>query len=120
MRKYVLNVILWVKNKQEDIYMTIKITNKEFDEIIANDNITLIDFYADWCGPCRALSPIIDEIAKEATNVTVGKVNVDTEKDLALKYKVRSIPTLVIFKGGNEISRMVGVLPKEEILAKIK
>ena len=100
--------------------MTLKITNKEFEEIIANDNITLIDFYADWCGPCRALSPIIDEIASEVTGVTIGKINVDTEKDLALQYKVRSIPTMIIFKGGKEINRMVGVLPKEEIIAKIK
>ena len=100
--------------------MTLKITNKEFDEIITNDNITLIDFYADWCGPCRALSPIIDEIAVEENDVTIGKVNVDTEKELALRYKVRSIPTMIIFKGGKEISRMVGVLPKEEILTKIK
>ena len=99
--------------------MSLKVTNKEFNEIISSENITLIDFYADWCGPCKALSPIIDEIANEATNVTVGKVNVDTERDLALKYNVRSIPTMVIFKGGKEIERMVGFLPKEEILAKI-
>ena len=100
--------------------MTKKITKNEFNEIISNENITLIDFYADWCGPCKALSPIIDEVALEAQDVTVGKVNVDTERDLALEYKVRSIPTLVIFKGGKEIERMVGLLPKEEILSKIK
>ena len=100
--------------------MSIKVTNKEFNEIISNENITLIDFYADWCGPCKALSPVIDEIALERMDITVGKVNVDTERDLAEKYKVRSIPTMVIFKGGKEIERMVGFLPKEEILAKIK
>ena len=80
----------------------------------------MIDFYADWCGPCKALSPVIDEIALERMDITVGKVNVDTERDLAEKYKVRSIPTMVIFKGGKEIERMVGFLPKEEILSKIK
>ena len=100
--------------------MTIKVTNKEFEDIISNDNITLIDFYADWCGPCKALSPIIDEVAQEATGVTVGKVNVDDERDLAMKYRVRSIPTMIIFKGGKEIERLVGVLPKEQILEKIK
>lgn len=100
--------------------MSIKVTNKEFNEIISNENITLIDFYADWCGPCKALSPVIDEIALERMDITVGKVNVDTERDLAEKYKVRSIPTMVIFKEGKEIERMVGFLPKEEILSKIK
>ena len=100
--------------------MSIKVTNKEFNEIISNENITLIDFYADWCGPCKALSPVIDEISLERMDITVGKVNVDTERDLAEKYKVRSIPTMVIFKGGKEIERMVGFLPKEEILSKIK
>ena len=100
--------------------MTIKITNKEFEDIIANDNITLIDFYADWCGPCKALSPIIDQVAQEAVGVTVGKVNVDDERDLAMKYRVRSIPTMIIFKGGKEIERLVGLLPKEQILEKIK
>ena len=100
--------------------MTKKVTNKDFEKIISNDNITLIDFYAEWCGPCKALSPIIDEIANEAINVTVGKVNVDEERDLAMKYHVRSIPTMVIFKGGKEIERLVGFLPKEQILEKIK
>ena len=100
--------------------MTIKVTNKDFENIISNNDITLIDFYADWCGPCKALSPIIDEIAKSETHITVGKVNVEEEKELAMQYHVRSIPTMVIFKGGKEVNRLVGFLPKEEILAKIK
>ena len=100
--------------------MAIKVTNKDFENIISNNDITLIDFYADWCGPCKALSPIIDEIAKSETHITVGKVNVEEEKELAMQYHVRSIPTMVIFKGGKEVNRLVGFLPKEEILAKIK
>ena len=100
--------------------MSIKVTNKDFENIISNNNITLIDFYADWCGPCKALSPIIDEIAKSETHIAVGKVNVEEEKELATKYRVRSIPTMVIFKDGKEVNRLVGFLPKEEILAKIK
>ena len=100
--------------------MTIKVTNKDFENIISNNDITLIDFYADWCGPCKALSPIIDEIAKSETHITVGKVNVEEEKELAMQYRVRSIPTMVIFKSGKEVNRLVGFLPKEEILAKIK
>ena len=100
--------------------MSIKVTNKDFENIISNNDITLIDFYADWCGPCKALSPIIDDIAKSETHITVGKVNVEEERELATKYGVRSIPTMVIFKNGKEVNRLVGFLPKEEILAKIK
>ena len=100
--------------------MSIKVTNKDFENIISNNDITLIDFYADWCGPCRALSPIIDDIAKSETHIKVGKVNVDEERELANKYHVRSIPTMVVFKGGKEVDRLVGFLPKEEILSKIK
>lgn len=100
--------------------MSIKVTNKDFENIISNNDITLIDFYADWCGPCKALSPIIDEIAKSETHIAVGKVNVEEEKELATKYRVRSIPTMVIFKNGKEVTRLVGFLPKAEILAKIK
>ena len=100
--------------------MSIKVTNKDFENIISNNDITLIDFYADWCGPCKALAPIIDDIAKNETHITVGKVNVEEERDLAIKYGVRSIPTMVIFKNGKEVNRLVGFLPKEEILSKIK
>lgn len=100
--------------------MSIKVTNKDFEKIINNNDITLIDFYADWCGPCKALAPIIDDIAKNEAHITVGKVNVEEERDLATKYGVRSIPTMVIFKNGKEVNRLVGFLPKEEILAKIK
>ena len=100
--------------------MSIKVTNKDFEKIISNNDITLIDFYADWCGPCKALAPIIDDIAKNEAHITVGKVNVEEERELATKYGVRSIPTMVIFKNGKEVNRLVGFLPKEEILAKIK
>ena len=100
--------------------MSIKVTNNNFENFINNNDITLIDFYADWCGPCKALSPVIDEIAKSQTHIAVGKVNVDEEKELANKYRVRSIPTMVVFKGGKEVNRLVGFMPKEEILEKIK
>ena len=100
--------------------MSIKVTNNNFENLINNNDITLIDFYADWCGPCKALSPVIDEIAKSQTHIAVGKVNVDEEKELANKYRVRSIPTMVVFKGGKEVNRLVGFLPKEEILENIK
>lgn len=95
------------------------IDEKNFEnEVISNTKTTLVDFYADWCGPCQMLSPIIDEIAKEST-IDVAKVNVDKNQNLAAKYNVMSIPTLIVFKDGKEHSRMIGVQSKERILAEI-
>ncbi len=98
-----------------------KLNNHNFqNEIIENAGIALVDFYADWCGPCKMLSPIIDEIAEERTDITVGKVNVDENNSLAAKYNVMSIPTMIIFKNGKEQARVVGVRPKEDILAELQ
>lgn len=98
-----------------------KLNNHNFqNEIIENAAIALVDFYADWCGPCKMLSPIIDEIAEERTDITVGKVNVDENNSLATKYNVMSIPTMIIFKNGKEQARVVGVRPKEDILAELQ
>lgn len=87
------------------------------DEI--NANITLVDFYADWCGPCKMIAPIIEEIANERTDITVGKVNVDNDAEIAIKYGVSSIPTLIVFKDGKETDRVVGFRQKGDILAMI-
>lgn len=98
-----------------------KLNNQNFENEILNANgTTLVDFYADWCGPCKMLSPIIEEIAEECADITVGKVNVSENNDLANKFGVSNIPTLIIFKNGKEYSRMVGFRPKENILAEIK
>ena len=98
-----------------------KLNNHNFqNEIIENAGIALVDFYADWCGPCKMLSPIIDEIAEERTDITVGKVNVDENNSLATKYNVMSIPTMIIFENGKEQARVVGVRPKEDILAELQ
>ena len=98
-----------------------KLNNHNFqNEIIENTGLALVDFYADWCGPCKMLSPIIDEIAEERTDITVGKVNVDENNSLAAKYNVMSIPTIIIFKNGKEQTRVVGVRPKEDILAELQ
>ncbi len=94
----------------------IKINKNNFDEIRGGDKPVLIDFYAAWCGPCRALSPVIDEIAQERGDVAVGKVNVDEEQALASEFGVFSIPTLVVLKGGIEVGRAVGARPKSAIL----
>ena len=95
-----------------------KLNQNNFNNAIANGT-TLVDFYADWCGPCRMVSPIVDEIAEERSDITVGKVNVDDENALAMKYGVMSIPTLIVFQDGQEKTRIVGARPKAAILAQL-
>lgn len=93
-----------------------KISSKEFSvEVLQAREPVLIDFYADWCGPCKMLSPIIDEVAQENDDIKVVKVNVDESSDIALEYKVMSIPTLVVIKNGQEVARSIGVIDKSEI-----
>lgn len=100
--------------------MTLEITEKNFEEVINSDKPVLIDFWAQWCGPCRMLGPIVDEIAIEYTDkALVGKVNADTEQMLSFKYGVRSIPTILVFKNGEVVDRLVGVQPKSSITSKI-
>lgn len=99
----------------------IKVTSQNFEEeVIKSEKLVLVDFYADWCGPCKMLSPIVDQIAEENSDIKVVKVNVDDSQDLAMKYQVMSIPTLVVIKEGKEINRSVGLRDKSEILNMIK
>ncbi len=101
--------------------MELKFTKSNFEELVLNaDKPVLVDFWATWCMPCRMLSPTIEEIAEEAEGKAyVGKVNVDEEGELAMKYGVRSIPTLIFFQNGKEVNRMVGVQDKEDIEAQL-
>ena len=85
-------------------------------EVVQSDKPVLLDFWASWCGPCKMLSPVVDQIGEELDSVKVGKVNVDDESELAAKFGVASIPTLVVLKNGKEVNRSVGVVPKERIL----
>ena len=95
----------------------LKFTRDNFDsEVLESPIPVLVDFYAEWCGPCRMLGPIIDEIAQEATNFKVGKVNIDEQPELATKYQVMSVPTLVAFQNGEMINRITGVTSKQKIL----
>ena len=94
----------------------IKVNSQNYNDV-KNNGTVLLDFYADWCGPCKMIAPIIAEIADERTDVTVGKINVDEASDLAREYKIYSIPTLVVLKDGKEIRRATGARPKADILA---
>lgn len=90
--------------------MVTELTRDNFNEIIKSDKPVLVDFWASWCGPCRMVSPVIDNIAEEyAGRVSVGKVNVDEEGALAAEYAIVSIPTVILFKNGKEVKKLVGV-----------
>ena len=95
--------------------VTITIENFE-TEVIKSDKPVLVDFWAPWCGPCRMLSPVVDEIAEENTSIKVGKVNVDEQEDLAMRFGIMSIPTLIVFKNGEVVKKTMGVQPKAAIL----
>ncbi len=98
--------------------MSVKVLNKEnFEEnVLRSEGSVVVDFWAPWCGPCRMLSPVVDEVALELKEVSFGKVNVDDEKELADQYGIMSIPALVLFKNGEAVNTMIGFRPKERIL----
>ncbi len=98
--------------------MSKQITGEDFKkEVLASNKVVLVDFYADWCGPCRMLAPIMEEVSKD---YDVYKVNVDDEEELAYEYKIMSIPCVIAFKDGKEIKRSVGLVDKETILEMVK
>jgi thioredoxin 1 len=95
---------------------TVKITSDNFEqEVLKSDKPVLLDFWAAWCGPCKMISPIIEEIAKEVTDAKIGKVNIDEQPELASAFGIMSIPTLVKIKDGKVVNKMIGVRPKASI-----
>ena len=100
----------------------IKLLKSNFDqEVLKSDGAVLVDFWAEWCGPCKMIAPLIEELAKDFQGrLKVGKLNVDEERDIASQYGIRSIPTLILFKEGKPVEQIIGALPKSALKSKIE
>lgn len=107
-----------IKNDEEGKKVSIlKISSDDFEqEVIKSDKTVLVDFYATWCAPCRMMSPILESIAEENSNIKVVKVDIDENQNLAIQYNVMSIPTMIVFKNGELVKTFVGVTAKEDIV----
>jgi len=113
---YIMQLVKQICRKMEvTIMAVINLTKENFEKEVAEGTV-LVDFWAPWCMPCRMLSPIVDGVSEEVTNVKVAKVNVDEQESLAARFDVMSIPTLIVLKDGKEVKRSVGVVPKEAIV----
>lgn len=88
---------------------------EEYDALLNNNASVFVDFYADWCGPCKMLGPVVEQVARENTDVQFAKVNIDALPEIAERYGIMSIPTLLSFKGGKQVGSVVGFMPKESV-----
>lgn len=109
------------ENSKEEKMSVLEVTSQNFEEeVLKSEKPVLLDFYADWCGPCKMLSPIVEQVAQENQSIKVCRMNIDENEDLAVEYGIMSIPTLVVIKNGEESKRIVGVVGKSEILEMVK
>ena len=100
--------------------MALIATNTSFDDLLQGEKLVIVDFWATWCGPCRMLSPLLDEVEEEMSDkIQVVKVNVDDADEIAMRYRIMSIPTLVFFKNGQMVDRTVGAMPKSILVERI-
>ncbi|MBN2520172.1 MAG: thioredoxin [Bacteroidales bacterium] len=101
--------------------MTIEVNDKNFDEqVVQSDKLVLVDFWAEWCGPCRMVAPIVKELSEDyKDNIIVGKLDVDSNPEISVKYGIRNIPTILFFKNGEVVDKQVGAVPKGTLAAKI-
>ena len=123
----ILSIFLKTRNKvelsveEESTMEVMNVTSANFDEeVLKSDKTVLIDFYADWCGPCKMFSPIVESVAAENEDIKVVKIDVDNAQDLAIEYQVMSIPTVVVIKDGKEIDRSIGMVSKSQLLEMVK
>ncbi len=101
--------------------MALEFTTENFKEIIASDKVTVVDFWAQWCGPCKMVGPVIEELANDYEGkANIGKVNIDVEGDIAAEYGIRNIPTILFIKNGEVVDKQVGAVPKSTLEDKLK